>query len=493
MSEIVEFILRGTDQLSKPLANTAKESDKAARSLSNLSKEERVLNKIMAATGDSAAALDNKIKKLKDWREILPSGATQSLRQVNAEIERFEGKVNRLRSMGTKGGGGGASNILTGALGSLPGMGSMSFLPPQLMAGLAAAGALAASVNSGMQAQYKRTQYSNEYGVRGSALYDDLRGARGSLGEGAISAGQSLADGGMSLRQVKPTLLRLGDVANGKEGRLGALADTMAAITKEGRLTSSSMQGLEANGFNPLLEISERTGKSFSTLLTELEDGKIGADQVATALRDATSEGGRFFGNTERLAGTSLSKMKSLKETTANLFSNFSQNFTMSMVTPIEKAVTSSDSFITKIKSMVALGQVMNEANLGGGLLNFMGLFADPSKAPSLGAKSGPKEPFSSSMLDWQKKGKFQEDGSFESNESLLKKAQAAKDDEAKRQEAVNAVSGGGGRNVTINIEKMVEKIENVFQGGGTQDYADSLRQVVEEVMVRTIASAAGR
>jgi hypothetical protein len=48
-------------------------------------------------------------------------------------------------------------------------------------------------------------------------------------------------------------------------------------------------------------------------------------------------------------------------------------------------------------------------------------------------------------------------------------------------------------RNITINIEKMIERVSNTFTNGGTEEFAGSLEQVAEEALVRALQSAAGR
>jgi flagellar basal body-associated protein FliL len=62
----------------------------------------------------------------------------------------------------------------------------------------------------------------------------------------------------------------------------------------------------------------------------------------------------------------------------------------------------------------------------------------------------------------------------------------------ANASEGINAVSGGGAKNITISIGKMVEKLE-IRIVGGTQQVAQEMEQMIEEVMVRAIASASHR
>ena len=49
-------------------------------------------------------------------------------------------------------------------------------------------------------------------------------------------------------------------------------------------------------GFNPLQTMAEKTGKSIGELKKEMEGGNVTFDKVIEAFKDATSEGGRFYG-----------------------------------------------------------------------------------------------------------------------------------------------------------------------------------------------------
>lgn len=57
-------------------------------------------------------------------------------------------------------------------------------------------------------------------------------------------------------------------------------------------------------GFNPLQQISEKTGKSISQLKEEMSKGAISAEMVQQAFLDATSAGGKFYNMSENASKT---------------------------------------------------------------------------------------------------------------------------------------------------------------------------------------------
>jgi tape measure domain-containing protein len=58
--------------------------------------------------------------------------------------------------------------------------------------------------------------------------------------------------------------------------------------------------------------------------------------------------------------------------------------------------------------------------------------------------------------------------------------------------DGINAVSGGGVKNITITIGKMIEQL-TIHVAGGNREAATEMERIVEEQMLRAIASASGR
>lgn len=62
----------------------------------------------------------------------------------------------------------------------------------------------------------------------------------------------------------------------------------------------------------------------------------------------------------------------------------------------------------------------------------------------------------------------------------------------AGNKDGLNAVSGGGVKNITVTIGKMIESMNNTFTNG-TAPGVNEIERMVEEALVRAIASASGR
>ena len=112
--------------------------------------------------------------------------------------------------------------------------------------------------------------------------------------------------------RVMPILKQLGDISMGDSQRFHSLTLAFAQMTAAGRLMGQDLLQMINAGFNPLMEISAKTGKSLMQLRQEMELGAISSQEVTDAFASAASEGGRFFGMLE-------SQSKGIKGSLSNL------------------------------------------------------------------------------------------------------------------------------------------------------------------------------
>ena len=116
--------------------------------------------------------------------------------------------------------------------------------------------------------------------------------------------GQLLLSFGMNAERVIATLKMLADVSGGNQQRFEILSLAFAQTTAAGRLMGQDLLQMINGGFNPLLEISKTTGRSMLDLKKDMEAGAISAQMVEDSFRRATSQGGLFFGMTEKMSKT---------------------------------------------------------------------------------------------------------------------------------------------------------------------------------------------
>lgn len=119
---------------------------------------------------------------------------------------------------------------------------------------------------------------------------------------GVANAAQMLSAFGVEAENLIPVIKQLGDISMGNEEKFRSLALAYSQMTSAGKILSQDLRQMATAGFNPLGEIARTTGKSIQEVTALMDRGKITVDQVAGAFRSATSDGGKFYGMTQKQA-----------------------------------------------------------------------------------------------------------------------------------------------------------------------------------------------
>jgi tape measure domain-containing protein len=127
-------------------------------------------------------------------------------------------------------------------------------------------------------------------------------------------AGKTLLAFGGDAETLMDTLRVLGDVSMGNSDRFGSLALAFAQTQAAGRLMGQEVLQFVNAGFNPLQQISKKTGESMGELKKRMEDGAISSAEVAQAFKDATSEGGLFYQAIQKGGETTAGKIAKVKD-----------------------------------------------------------------------------------------------------------------------------------------------------------------------------------
>lgn len=119
---------------------------------------------------------------------------------------------------------------------------------------------------------------------------------------GVSQAAQTLLGFNVAAEETIPIIKQIGDISMGNEERFKSLTLAFAQMSSTGKLMGQDLNQMINAGFNPLQEISAKTGKSISDLKKEMEKGAVSSDMVAQAFKSATAEGGKFYGMTQKQA-----------------------------------------------------------------------------------------------------------------------------------------------------------------------------------------------
>ena len=132
--------------------------------------------------------------------------------------------------------------------------------------------------------------------------------------EGLANATKTLLQFGIEGDNVVNTLKMLGDVSGGDQAKLDSLALAFGQMSSTGRLMGQDLLQMINAGFNPLQEISEKTGVSMGVLKDKMSKGQISVKDVTEAFKSATSEGGKFYKMLEKQSQTLAGRFSTMRD-----------------------------------------------------------------------------------------------------------------------------------------------------------------------------------
>jgi len=206
----------------------------------------------------------------------------------------------------------GAQTTVTGVIATFSRLTGIGTVIGGLVGSLSIAAALIAGLKLGAtlanDLEKSQAAFNVMIGDTGKAtkMLDELRamGRQTGYGAGIQKAAETMLGFGVAQDKVMPGLRAIADIARGDAERLSSLSLAFAQSASAGRLMGQDLLQMVNAGFNPLQEISRKTGESITELKKRMEDGKIPFEEVFQAFISATQEGGKFNGMMETIANT---------------------------------------------------------------------------------------------------------------------------------------------------------------------------------------------
>lgn len=164
----------------------------------------------------------------------------------------------------------------------------------------------------------------------GGKLFEEIRqfaAATPLLVKDLASAAQTMLGFGISAEKVMPNLRAIGDISMGDAQKLQSLSLAFSQMTATGKLMGQDLLQMINAGFNPLEEISRKTGQSIGVLKEKMSEGAISAEMVRDAFMSATSEGGKFNGMLEAQSKTIAGQMSNLEGAMDDAMNAIGENF----------------------------------------------------------------------------------------------------------------------------------------------------------------------
>jgi len=131
---------------------------------------------------------------------------------------------------------------------------------------------------------------------------------------GLADTAKMLMQYGFTADNAYDTTLLLGDISQGSSEKMESIAYAFGQMSSAGKVNMQDMRQMINAGFNPLQAIADKTGKTMQQVTKEYEAGKISVQDVADAMKYASSEGGAYYQSMEKQSKTLNGQVSTLKD-----------------------------------------------------------------------------------------------------------------------------------------------------------------------------------
>lgn len=142
---------------------------------------------------------------------------------------------------------------------------------------------------------------------------------------------QLLMQYGFTADDAIDKMTMLGDISQGNAEAMTSIATGYAQMSSAGKVNLQDIKQMINGGFNPLQEISERTGESMASLYDRISKGKMSVDEITQSMRAATSEGGKFYQSMEKQSKTLNGQLSTLKDNAMQLLGSITSDMSDEM------------------------------------------------------------------------------------------------------------------------------------------------------------------
>ncbi|PRR35880.1 tape measure protein, partial [Borreliella burgdorferi] len=118
------------------------------------------------------------------------------------------------------------------------------------------------------------------------------------------NATKTMLSYGATASEVEERIRMFGEAAGGSSEGLEKLAEVYSRVESSNQVNLEDLYALRDAGVDITDILAEEAGLAGEALYKAASDGKIGFDALNKALSKATSEGGKFYGNTAKEAKT---------------------------------------------------------------------------------------------------------------------------------------------------------------------------------------------
>lgn len=120
---------------------------------------------------------------------------------------------------------------------------------------------------------------------------------------------------GFSADDAVDSMMMLGDISQGNADKLNSIARAYGKMNSAQKVSLEDINMMIDAGFNPLQEITEKTGESMKSLYERVSKGKMSVDEITESMKRSTSEGGKYFQSMDAQSQTLDGRLSTLSDT----------------------------------------------------------------------------------------------------------------------------------------------------------------------------------
>lgn len=313
MSNILEYTLSLNDKFSATMRKIGVNSDVALNTFGKLQTQATKVKTTLNSMGTSVGSLTQKLELLKAERDWIPAKNLTDLRKYNTEIKLLENRITRLQTVSSKP----IKNMFSNAFSSIPFANLLT--NPLVAAGALSAGAFSVGFKNDMAGVAFETLLGSK--DAGKKMVEDIRKYANITPFETLPLQENakmMLSFGIASEKIMPNIKMLGDVAMGDAEKMSSLTLAFSQAASAGKLNGQDLLQMINAGFNPLQEISKKTGRSMGELRKEMEKGNIPFSMVEEAFKTATGEGGKFYKMTEKMGESPMGKWSTFIDSLKN-------------------------------------------------------------------------------------------------------------------------------------------------------------------------------
>lgn len=152
-----------------------------------------------------------------------------------------------------------------------------------------------------------------------------------------VKATQKMMAFGISANDSLEYLNMLGDIAMGDANKMDSLTLAFSQMGASGRASMEDINQMIDQGFNPLTIIAQQTGENMADLRDRVSAGGVSFQEIADAMKTATSEGGIFYGSMDKASETTAGKISTLKDDFNSALGSMTESLLPFALSAVEK------------------------------------------------------------------------------------------------------------------------------------------------------------